>query len=170
LLLRQDNADLRLTPMAAARGLVDAHRAGKSAAKTQAMNAAKEWLQQARHDGIPVERWLRRTENTWSALPWELRGQIPADLWPVVETDVKYAGYLLRQADQVARLQRQEDKPIPANLRYDEVHGLKLEARQKLAAIRPATLGQAGRILGVTPADLALLSVWIARHRPDPDS
>lgn len=167
LLLRQDNADVRLTPLAATRGLVDNHRATRTAMKVTAMEAAKAWLHQARHDGIPVERWLRRTENTWNALPQELRGNIHDDLWPVIETDLKYEGYLVRQTEQVARLQRQEGKRIPDDLRYEDVHGLKLEARQKLAAIRPATLGQAGRILGVTPADLALLAVWIARHRPD---
>lgn len=164
LLLRQDNADLRLTPLAAAYGLVDAHRASKVKERQAEHAKGLEWASREKTEGVTVEKWLRRPENTWTALPESLRVMVAADTWPVLETDIKYAGYLHRQADQVARLSRQEDAAIPEDLPYDQIKGLKIEARQKLELVRPATLGQAGRILGVTPADLALLAVWIKRR------
>ncbi|MFM7181612.1 MAG: tRNA uridine-5-carboxymethylaminomethyl(34) synthesis enzyme MnmG [Verrucomicrobiales bacterium] len=163
LLLRQDNADLRLTPMAAERGLVDYYRASKVKAKIQQHQAGQEWCCLKRIEGVTVEKWLRRPGNDWRMLPEDLRAKVSEEIWPVLETDIKYAGYLSRQAEQVARLGRQEDKTIPESMDYSLIRGLKIEARQKLEAVRPSTLGQAGRILGVTPADLALLAVWIKR-------
>ncbi len=81
----------------------------------------------------------------------------------MLETDLKYAGYLDRQHDLVARTARMEDRAIPATFDFAGVKGLKREAQIKLAAIRPQTLGQAGRIQGVTPADIALLTVLLER-------
>jgi tRNA uridine 5-carboxymethylaminomethyl modification enzyme len=163
LLLRQDNADLRLTPLASARGLVDSYREGKVKEKIRQHEAGREFARLEKIDGVTVEKWLRRPENDWSKLPENLRKQVTDEIWPVLETDIKYAGYLSRQAEQVARISRQEDTPIPGDLDYTKIRGLKIEARQKLEMVRPSTLGQAGRIHGVTPADLALLAVWIKR-------
>lgn len=163
LLLRQDNADLRLTPKAAARGLIDPFRANKVREKLKEHETGLEWARKERFEGVTIEKWLRRPENDWSKLPQELRVKVSPEIWPVLETDIKYAGYLTRQAEQVARLSRQEESPIPPEVEYSQIQGLKSEARQKLESVRPATLGQAGRILGVTPADLALLAVWVKR-------
>ena len=80
-----------------------------------------------------------------------------------VETAVKYAGYIVRQENEVARTKSLEDKKIPAGFDYSQVPSLRLEARQKLTQIRPATLGQATRISGVSPADIAILLVWLKR-------
>ena len=80
-----------------------------------------------------------------------------------METDLKYEGYIRREEERIARTARQEGKPIPAWIEYAAISGLRVEATQKLSRIRPETLGQAARISGVTPADIALLSVWIAR-------
>jgi tRNA uridine 5-carboxymethylaminomethyl modification enzyme len=80
-----------------------------------------------------------------------------------VETDLKYEGYIRREQERIAKTARQEGEPIPVWVDYAAISGLRVEATQKLARIRPETLGQAARISGVTPADIALLSVWIAR-------
>ena len=80
-----------------------------------------------------------------------------------MEIDIKYEGYIRREEDRIARTVRQEGKTIPPGIDYASINGLRAEAVQKLAKIRPETLGQAARISGVTPADIALLSVWVAR-------
>ena len=81
----------------------------------------------------------------------------------MIETDVKYAGHLERQRAQVERLAKQEEKRIPADLDYEAIRGLKNEAKQRFAEIRPETLGQAGRIPGITPADVAMLVTWMQK-------
>jgi tRNA uridine 5-carboxymethylaminomethyl modification enzyme len=86
-------------------------------------------------------------------------------VWVQVENDVKYEGYIRRELEAVARQQRQEEVAVPEDFDYAAVPGLRNESRQKLAHVRPSTLGQASRINGVTPADLALLSVWVHRKR-----
>ena len=87
------------------------------------------------------------------------------DIWSQVETDTKYEGYIRRELDSVARHLRQEEHAVPMDLDYASIPGLRNESRQKLAQVRPSTLGQASRISGVTPADVALLSVWIRKQR-----
>lgn len=163
LLLRQDNSDLRLTPLAAQVGLVSEFRQQHTQAKLDAMHAAKALLAEARLDGLPVEKWLRRPENTPDNLPVEFRSKFSSEVWQLVENDIKYAGYITRQEDLVARTARMEEKIIPPDFDYASLSALKTEARHRLTAARPATLGQAARLQGVTPADIALLGIILKR-------
>jgi tRNA uridine 5-carboxymethylaminomethyl modification enzyme len=164
LLLRQDNADLRLTPSTAAwPGLVSSERIASTHEKQSLHTRLMDRCRKQVIDGLHLEHWFRRPENDWHRLPGDLVSEYPAEIWSLVETDLKYAGYLQRQRDEVDRTRGMESRPIPADFCYDTVRGLKTEARQKLAATRPRTLGQASRISGVTPADISLVAVWIAR-------
>ncbi len=166
LLLRQDNADLRLTPGAYQRGLVDRVRGERVRRKQEAVQKASAFSRKARVEGIALEKWFRRPESAYGQLPEDIRQRFPDWVWEQVETDFKYAGYLKRQMEMVERTARMEDKPIPPWVGYEEIPGLKREAALRLAEIQPQTLGQAGRISGVTPADLSLLAVWIQRPGP----
>lgn len=159
LLLRQDNADLRLTPLAIENGLVSGERAARTEKKTAALEAARTLIPTISHEGVKLDHWFRRSENHHTALPAEILAQAPAHLWPLIETDFKYAGHLDRQQAQIERLKRMEDKRIPEKFDYNSVTGLKSEARHHLTTVRPATLGQASRISGITPADIAILAI-----------
>ncbi|MDZ4402353.1 tRNA uridine-5-carboxymethylaminomethyl(34) synthesis enzyme MnmG [Prosthecobacter sp.] len=163
LLLRQDNCDLRLTPLVAAIGLASPFRVRHTEEKIAQLAAARVLLQQARLDGITLEKWLRRPENTPTTLPAEIHAQFTPEVWSLVENDVKYAGYITRQEDMVAKTSRMEEKMIPADFDYHAIPGLKTEAKHRLTALRPATLGQAARAQGVNPADIALLAVMLKR-------
>jgi tRNA uridine 5-carboxymethylaminomethyl modification enzyme len=162
-LLRQDNADLRLTGKAIESGLVDGERASRFEQKQSQLSTLKSRLNEFKVDAVPLERWLKRPENTWSTVPDEIRLQFPQPVWEQVETDLKYAGYITRQEEQIARTARHEGKVIPDWVDFTKINGLRTEAVQKLASVRPETLGQAARLSGVTPADIALLGVWITR-------
>ncbi|MFK7910422.1 MAG: tRNA uridine-5-carboxymethylaminomethyl(34) synthesis enzyme MnmG [Akkermansiaceae bacterium] len=163
LLLRQDNADLRLTPPAIENGLVSGLRAERTEAKISALETAKKLIPTISHDGVKLDHWFRRSENSYTTLPSEILDQVPAQLWPLLETDFKYAGHLGRQQQQIDRLQRMEDKRIPDSFDYGKVNGLKAEARHHLTTIRPTTIGQASRISGITPADIAILAIALRK-------
>jgi tRNA uridine 5-carboxymethylaminomethyl modification enzyme len=96
-------------------------------------------------------------------LPESLQTEFDKELWPLIETDFKYEGHLGRQQLQIDRMARQEGRRIPASLDFNEIRGLKNEARLRFSEIRPTTLGQASRIPGITPADVTMLVVWLEK-------
>jgi tRNA uridine 5-carboxymethylaminomethyl modification enzyme len=165
LLLRHDNADRRLTPLGRRVGLVCDDAWQRLERKEQGIAALTDYLRTRRHGQDTLERWLRRTEVDWSQLctldPC-LRERAPApDVVEQVVLETKYAGYLDRQAAQVERFHRLEGKPIPAHFAYAAIPQLRAEAKEKLARVQPTSLGQASRISGITPADLAVLLVYL---------
>ena len=165
LLLRQDNADLRLTPLAARLGLVSEDQGRAAAERQEAIDQGIARAHQQRVDGVSLELWLRRPGNDWHELPEPLRSQYTDELWDPIATEIAYSGHISRMRTAAARLQRQEDKKIPADIDYAAIPAMKTEARQRLARVRPGTIGQAARIPGITPADIALLLVWVQKQR-----
>lgn len=163
LLLRQDNADLRLTPKAMAHGLIDPVRQRHTEAKIQQLAELKQFVMATPYEGVRLAQWIKRPENTFAKLPSDIHHRWPAEIWTVAENDLKYAGYITRQEEMVDKTARMEDKIIPEWVDYSAMKGLKKEAMLKLQTIRPATFGQAARIQGVTPADLAVVSVVLKK-------
>ncbi len=163
LALRHDNADRRLTPRAAVLGLAEPQRAARVAMKTAAIEAAHATLTARRVDGTPLADLLKRPAWTWAdcvAAAPELRG-VPADVASQIMHDVRYAGYVALDRERIERQRRHAERPIPEGFDYAGVRHLRAEAREQLDRIRPRTLGQAGRVRGVTPADLALVLVHL---------
>jgi len=168
LLLRQDNADFRLTGRGIESGLVGGVRRAQFEHKLFLQKSLLEKIKGWSVDGVTLSQWFKRPENQHQRLPVEIRAEFPDALWEVVETDLKYEGYIRRQEEQLARTSRHEHRGIPSTVDFGNIHGLRKEAAEKLGRIRPATLGQASRISGVTPADLGLLSVWLERNAAAP--
>jgi tRNA uridine 5-carboxymethylaminomethyl modification enzyme len=172
LLLRHDNADRRLAPLGRRIGLVAGDAWERFSLKEQAILSLQEYLRRHRHGPQTLEQVLRRPEVDWKQLcGWhpELYAQSGAAQDEVIEQvvlEAKYAGYIERQAAQIERFQRLESKPIPAHFDYTALPQLRAEAREKLVKIRPANLGQASRISGISPADLALLLFYLNRGGP----
>jgi tRNA uridine 5-carboxymethylaminomethyl modification enzyme len=163
LLLRHDNADRRLTPVGRRLGLVNDDDWARLQRKEEAIAALTRMLRGNKHEGDTLEKWLKRTEITWDQLTtWcPESASFASSVIEQVILEAKYAGYVDRQAEQVERFQRLESKPIPPYFDYAVVPQLRVEAREKLARIRPANLGQASRISGITPADLAVVMLYV---------
>ena len=164
LLLRQDNADIRLTPKAWESGLIADQHWSRTEAKIKAIQQLKETVTTLKIDGLRLDQLLRRPGFAVDDLPETLRRQFDREVWEQAETDLKYEGYIRRQKDAIARAERAEGKTIPEWVDYTSIRGLRTEARQKFGKIKPATLGQASRISGITPSDIALLTVYLERR------
>ena len=185
LLHRQDNADQRLTKIGAAIGLVSQERLRQVEEKYEAVRRERNRLEA---NGISTSEelnamleakgsapvtgsarladLLRRPEiNYQDIAPFDAdRPSLPQSVTDEVEIQIKYAGYLLRQEKQVEEFKKEEARLLPADLDYDAIGGLRLEARQKLSQIRPLSIGQAGRISGVSPADIAVLLIYLEQR------
>ncbi|MBS0208497.1 MAG: tRNA uridine-5-carboxymethylaminomethyl(34) synthesis enzyme MnmG [Planctomycetes bacterium] len=164
LLLRHDNADRRLTPLAERLGLVDRERAERLAGKQTEIARVLQLLTATRAGDTTLEKLLRRSESSWQDVVdvcAEL-SQVAREVADQVTHDVKYEGYIARQQVDVERQRRLSDKRIPSSFDFAALKHLRIEAREKLARIRPVTLAQASRISGITPADLALVMVHLS--------
>ncbi len=159
LILRQDNADIRLTPIAGKLGMADQQRAAKVNAKLESLSRLREYITSTSYAGMRLLPWLRVVENTPSMLPEEHRSKFHMEHWEALEIEVKHAGYIQRQEAAIQKLHDSEDRRIPESFDFNALNGLRIEARQKLAAMKPRTLGEAARISGVTPSDMALLQI-----------
>ena len=182
LLLRQDNADLRLTKLGYEIGLIDEERYQRLLRKEKQI---QEEIDRVNHtnigtseevqllmkvyestpliSGIKLSELIRRPELNYQCLaPIDPgRKSLPYDVAEQVNINIKYDGYIKRQQRQVEQFKKLEDKRIPEDINYDDVHSLRIEAKQKLMEIRPASIGQASRISGVSPADISVLLVYL---------
>lgn len=185
LLLRQDNADMRLTPIGRQLGLVQDDRWERFQAKKQAIdealellkntiiNPSQDMLAKLSEAGIAEIKnsqslydLLRRPDVSYDAIQPVFALPILADeVKKQVEITITYDGYIQKQLEQVARMEKLESKSIPEELDYDNVPNLRDEAREKLKDIRPISLGQAGRISGVSPADISVLMIYLEQQR-----
>jgi tRNA uridine 5-carboxymethylaminomethyl modification enzyme len=163
LLLRHDNADRRLTPIADKLGLIDDERRQKFAAKLAEIEKTMQLLQATRVGGESLEQFLVHPTSTWEGAVERLPelASVSKDAAEEVVNDVKYAGYIERQEFEIARIERLAEKRIPASFDFGAIKQLRTEAREKLLKVRPASLAQAARISGITPADLALVRVYL---------
>jgi tRNA uridine 5-carboxymethylaminomethyl modification enzyme len=163
LLLRQDNADLRLSDLGHDIGLLPERHYRTFLAKRQAIENEINRLHKTFHGSDSLAKILSRPEMLYQNLPNRLES-LSNEFIQQIEITIKYAGYIQRQEVEVEKFKVLEDKTIPVGFDFATVPSMKPEARQKLTKIRPATIGQAARISGVTPSDISILMIWLKRY------
>ena len=163
LFLRHDNADQRLTQRAFDVGLMTQMRWLRFQGKIRLLREARKIAMETWLRGIPISQLFKRPDFTVKDLPSEIASLAPCCIWELVETDFKYEGYAVRQSEQNRQIERRQHQLIPDGLDYNQIPGLRLETRQKLAARRPSSLGQAARLSGITPADISIISIWLSK-------
>jgi tRNA uridine 5-carboxymethylaminomethyl modification enzyme len=164
LLLRHDNADQRLTKRAFDAGLVLKERWGHFKGKLELLGQARQLVTDTKLRGDHLSQLMKRPDFGIHDLPEDIKRVAPLEIWELVETDLKYEGYATRQAEQNRKLAERNALRIPDGLDYLRIAGLRSETRQKLAAVRPVSLGQAARISGITPTDVAIISIWLNKN------
>lgn len=162
LILRQDNADARLSSIGYEVGLLPKPKYDASRRKQEAVQQELDRLATSRQNGQSLLQLLRRPEVTYAELP-NRNPLLSEEVTEQVETIVKYAGYVERQDAEIVRYKDLESREIPPWLDFESIPGLRTESRLKLKQLRPRTLGQASRISGISPADISLVMVWIKR-------
>ncbi len=167
LLLRHDNADRRLTPLGRELGLVDDKRWSRFQRKRAEIERVSRILREVRSGPLTLEQRLRQPEVSWEDLASQHPplADVSAETAATLTSDAKYAGYVARQEVEIARQRRFAERTIPRELDYAAVKHLRAEAREQLGRMRPGDLGQAGRVRGITPADLAVLMLHL-QHLP----
>ncbi|UCE62329.1 MAG: tRNA uridine-5-carboxymethylaminomethyl(34) synthesis enzyme MnmG [Phycisphaerales bacterium] len=169
LLLRADNADQRLTSIGREVGTVDDRRWARFEQKREALKTFTRLSEQTSVDGVSLYNWMRRPDANLGGLADSLAGvanrAFCCDVLEQALIEAKYAGYVERQARQIERLSRLEALVIPPGTDYGSMTGLRLEAKERLARVAPRTLGQAGRISGITPADVTVLWIHVTGRR-----
>jgi tRNA uridine 5-carboxymethylaminomethyl modification enzyme len=169
LLLRHDNADQRLTKRAFSAGLVSETRWLRFKQKMRLLEEARKVAMETCLAGTSISQLLKRSDFGAKDLPRDVVSIVPFCLWELVENDFKYEGYAARQSEQNRQIQQRQHQIIPDGLDYSRIPGLRLETRQKLEAVRPTSLGQAARISGITAADIAIISIWLAKNSLHPE-
>ena len=164
LFLRHDNADQRLTERAFNLGLVAKARYDRFQEKMRLLGEARVVAAETKLRGVPIAQLLKRPDFGVPQLPREILSSLPTTIWELVETDLKYEGYAARQLVQNRQLERRKEQVIPDGVDYSQISGLRSETRQKLATLRPPSIGQAARISGITPADIAIISIWLSKN------
>lgn len=169
LLLRQDNADLRLTPEGHRVGLVSDERYERFLRKKEMIEKEVERLKTVRASGARgcLSDVLRHPEITYADLAAydPTRPSLPEEVTEEAAIQIKYEGYIRREMSEVERFKKQESRLLPEDIDYESIKGLRIEAQQKLSKVRPASIGQAERISGVSPADISVLLVYLEQHR-----
>ena len=164
LFLRHDNADQRLTDRAFAAGLVTKKRYTRFQEKMRLLDQARFTSTETKLGGIPISQLFKRSDFGVRDLPPEIVSCVPVAIWELVETDFKYEGYAARQSEQNRKLEYRQEQTIPDELDYSKISGLRSETREKLRRLRPTSLGQVARISGITPVDVAIISIWLSKN------
>src|SRR5213595_1542151 len=164
LFLRHDNADQRLTDRAFAAGLVTKKRYTRFQEKMRLLDQARFTSTETKLGGIPISQLFKRSDFGVRDLPPEILSCVPVAIWELVQTDFKYEGYTARQSEQNRKLEYRQEQTIPDGLDYSKISGLRSETREKLRRFRPTSLGQAVRISGITPVDIAIISIWLSKN------